>query len=114
MKKFCASTEGNPALEVLEGTTDLEDEQQELMHLFGAKALVHGKFSGYRLKGRWLKDDRYGALRNAAWLVRNSRVGQANNPLALKVAVVEVQKLIAAGEGLPDVIEALCELLVHP
>jgi hypothetical protein len=61
-----------------------------------------------------LQDDRYGALRNAAWLVRNSRVGQGNNPLALGVVVAEVEKLTGVGEALPDVIEALCELLVHP
>jgi len=49
-----------------------------------------------------------------AWLVRNSRVGQANNPLALMVVVAEVGKLVAAGEAVPEVVEARCELLVHP
>jgi hypothetical protein len=58
--------------------------------------------------------DRYAVLRNAAWLVRNSRHGQMNNPLALRVVVAEAGRLMAEGEPLPDVIEALCELLIHP
>ena len=56
----------------------------------------------------------YQSLRYAAWLVRNSRVGRGNNPLALGVVVAEVERLVGVGEALPDVIEALCELLVHP
>lgn len=85
-----------------------------LLRLVGAAGRLQDKFAGYRLRGKWLSEGRYGALRNAAWLVRNSRVGQGNNPLALGVVVAEVEKLMGAGEGLPDVIEALCELLVHP
>ena len=72
------------------------------------------RFRGYALRGRWVSQAGYAALRNAAWMVRNSRVGQANNPLALRVVVVEVVKLVEAGEDLSDVMEALCELLVHP
>ena len=56
----------------------------------------------------------YQSLRNAAWLVRNSRVGQGNNPLALAVVVSEVERLTKEGDPLTDVVEALCELLVHP
>jgi len=47
-------------------------------------------------------------------LVRNTRHGQANNPLALRVVVAEVEQLLRQGESLPDIVEALCELLVHP
>jgi hypothetical protein len=47
-------------------------------------------------------------------MVRNSRVGQANNPLALRVVVREVERLLEDGQTLPDVVEALCELLIHP
>ena len=75
---------------------------------------VDGLREGYLLRGRWLKEPGYAALRNAAWLVRNSRHGEANNPLALRVVVVEVQRLISQGEGLPDIVEALCELMLHP
>jgi hypothetical protein len=76
--------------------------------------LSRGPGVGYSLGGRWFKSADYSALRNAAWMVRNSRSGQGNNPLALRVVVVEVQRLVAAGEALPDVVEALCELLIHP
>jgi hypothetical protein len=71
--------------------------------------------SGGELRGLWLTEGRYQGLRNAAWLVRNTRQQRfSNNPKALAVAVVEVERLLAAGEALPDVIEALCELLIHP
>ena len=73
-----------------------------------------GLFARYPIRGRWWKETRFGPLRNAAWLVRNSRHGQGNNPMALKVAVVEVERLVGSGEPLSDVVEALCELLVHP
>jgi len=73
-----------------------------------------GRFDGYALAGRWYKVAAYGPLRNSAWMVRNSRHGQANNPAALRLVVAEVGRLVAAGERLPDVVEALCELLVHP
>ena len=65
------------------------------------------------LRIRWL-EDRYQGLRNACWMVRNSRVGAANNPLALRAVLVEAMRLIAQRESLYDVIEALCELLIHP
>lgn len=56
----------------------------------------------------------YTGLRNAAWLVRAARRGAENNPVALAVVIAEVVRLVNAGEDLGDVIEALCELLVHP
>ena len=80
----------------------------------GAAVKVRDRFGKSRIRGKWFKDDRYTPLRNSTWLVRNSRVGQGNNPLALGVVVEEVEKLLGAGEGLSDVVEALCELLVHP
>lgn len=70
--------------------------------------------SGYQLRGRWLTSERYQPLRNAAWMVRNSRVGGVNNPVALQVVLSEVVKLSEEGEKLFDIIEALAELLVHP
>lgn len=73
-----------------------------------------GLFGRYPIRGRWFKETRYVGLRNAAWIVRNSRQGQGNNPLALKVVVAEAGRLLEAGEPLSDVVEALCELLVHP
>lgn len=71
-------------------------------------------FGSYPIRGRWFKESGFGALRNAAWMVRNSRHGQVNNPLALRVVLAEVQRLVDQGEPLSDVVEALCELLVHP
>ena len=103
-------TEGNSVA----GLVAALGEDANLSHFAKAAVNLHNRFAGYRLKGKWLQDERYSALRNAAWLVRNSRVGQGNNPLALAVVVAEVQKLTEAGEELPDVMEALCELLVHP
>jgi hypothetical protein len=51
---------------------------------------------------------------NAAWAVRNSRVGSAFNPLALKMVLDESERLLADGESLADVLEAYAELLAHP
>lgn len=62
---------------------------------------------------RWLGEP-YTALRNAAWMVRNSRTEQENNPLALKVVLSEAEGLIRRGEALSDVLEAFAELLVRP
>jgi hypothetical protein len=71
--------------------------------------------SGAKLRGLWLTDDRFMPLRNAAWLVRNTRTRcVANNPKALAVVVLEVRRLLGDGQDLGDVIEALCELLIHP
>ena len=56
----------------------------------------------------------YTSLRNAAWLVRAARHGKENNPVALAVVVAECVRLVSVGEELGDVVEALCELLVHP
>jgi hypothetical protein len=56
----------------------------------------------------------YTGLRNAAWLVRAARRGAENNPVALAVVVAECVRLVSVGEELGDVVEALCELLVHP
>jgi hypothetical protein len=96
------------------GGADGKDSHPALMS-GGLPGRLAGKlFERYPIRGRWFKQAEYGALRNAAWMVRNSRVGQGNNPLALRVVVVEVAKLVDAGEALPDVVEALCELLVHP
>jgi len=68
----------------------------------------------HQLRGRWMSDLRYARLRNAAWMVRNSRTGQMNNPLALEIVRTEAVSLIEQGEKLSDIIEALAELLVHP
>lgn len=106
-------SEGNPAEVLVRAMAG----DGNLSHLIGAAVrLRDNKFAGYRIRGKWLQDDRYAPLRNAAWLVTNSRVGQGNNPLALALAVVvaEFDKLTGAGEKLLDVVEALCELLVHP
>jgi hypothetical protein len=80
----------------------------------GGLTRVDGRRPGFLLRGRWISDSRYAGLRNAAWMVRNSRAGVANNPLALRVVVVEVERLLSAGELLPDIVEALCELMLHP
>ena len=47
-------------------------------------------------------------------VVRQSRVGRANNPIALQLAVAEVVKLQQVGEKLFDIVEAFAELLIHP
>lgn len=72
------------------------------------------RFAGYVMRGRWMTDDRYAPLRNAAWLLRNSRVGQVNNPAALRVVIHAAEGLLASGDELADVLEAFAELLVHP
>jgi hypothetical protein len=47
-------------------------------------------------------------------MVRNSRTGQENNPLALGLVLGEAERLIASGEPLYDVLEAFAELLCRP
>lgn len=74
---------------------------------------IYDRFAGYQLRMQW-REDRYQPLRNAAWLVRNSRSGQQNNPLALRVVLVEAETLIRTGESLIDVLEAFAELLLRP
>ena len=66
------------------------------------------------MRGRWLSDDRYGQLRNAEWMLRNSRVGTVNNPAALRVVIQTAEGLVAAGDPLADILEAFAELLIHP
>jgi hypothetical protein len=78
-----------------------------------ARRLPIAYAGGYPMRGRWLLP-RYGQLRNAAWAVRNSRVGSAFNPLALKMVLDESERLLADGESLADVLEAYAELLAHP
>lgn len=56
---------------------------------------------------------RYGYLRNAAWMLRNSRVSEVYNLAALSVVLDAAEKLLASGENLRDVLEAFAELLVH-
>ena len=73
-----------------------------------------GRFAGYVMRGRWLSDDRYGQLRNAEWMLRNSRVGTVNNPAALRVVIQTAEGLVAAGDPLADILEAFAELLIHP
>ena len=67
----------------------------------------------YALRGRWLTFE-YGGLRNAAWAVRNARVANNLNPLALKLVVAEAEALLLRGEALGDVLEAFAELLIRP
>jgi hypothetical protein len=67
----------------------------------------------YPMRGRWRAED-YTRLRNAAWAVRNSRVGAGFNPLALKLVLMEADLLVVGGEPLWDVLEAFAELLTHP
>ena len=76
-------------------------------------AALGGYRGVYPLRGLWTTD-RYTSLRNAAWLGRAARHGKENNPGALAVVVAECVRLVSAGEELGDVVEALCELLVHP
>lgn len=70
-------------------------------------------YGQYRLRGRWLHED-YTLMRNAAWAVRNSRVGAQFNPFALRLVLQEAERLVGAGEPLSDVLEAFAELLTRP
>jgi hypothetical protein len=74
----------------------------------------YGLFIGRQLRGRWIYDERYQPLRNAAWAVRRSRVGGANNPVALQLVCAAAVTLREQGEQDFDIFEALAELLVHP
>jgi len=76
-------------------------------------AALGGMRGVYAIRGAWTSEH-YTSLRNAAWLVRAARHGKENNPVALAVVVAECVRLVSVGEELGDVVEALCELLVHP
>ena len=65
------------------------------------------------MRGRWRLED-YTRLRNAAWAVRNTRAGAGFNPLALRMVLVEAERLVGTGEPLWDVLEAFAELLTSP
>jgi hypothetical protein len=73
-----------------------------------------GKYARYVLRGLWYKEPRYVGLRNAAWLLRNTRVGQVYNPAGLALVLHEAKALLRDGEDLYDVLEAFAELLIHP
>jgi hypothetical protein len=76
-------------------------------------AALGGMRGVYPMRGLWTTNP-YTSLRNAAWLVRAARHGKENNPVALAVVIGECVRLVSVGEDLGDVVEALCELLVHP
>ena len=71
---------------------------------------AHG---GYALRLRWATAP-YARMRNAAWLVRNSRVANDLSPLALQIVLQEAENLVRDGEPLFDVLEAFAELLRIP
>lgn len=95
------------ALPVGEGARGTNVETRKLK---GRRIPYHGQ---YPLRGRWLCDA-YVGLRNGAWALRNSRVGAASNPLALKLVLTEAEVLVSQGESLYDVLEAFAELLARP
>jgi hypothetical protein len=95
--------------------------REDLAHGGGPQAMPpwaferHGEvLPAHQLRARWMRFEKYQRMRNAAWMVRNSRVGGVNNPLALQVVLAEAMKLTEEGEQLFDIIEALAELLMHP
>ena len=47
-------------------------------------------------------------------MVRNSRTGQENDPLALALVLGEAERLMSTGEPLYDLLEAFAELLTRP
>jgi hypothetical protein len=59
------------------------------------------------MRGRWLQYERYGRLRNAAWMLRNSRVGGVNIPAARRLVIHAAEALLGAGEPMADILEAL-------
>ena len=67
----------------------------------------------YPLRLRWTTAA-YGPMRNAAWLVRNSRHRSQSNPIALSLVVQEAHKLHLEGEPMMDIFEAFAELLRTP
>ena len=66
-------------------------------------------FAGKLLRGRWIHDPAYQGLRNACWMLRQSRVGGANNPLALQLVCAEAVKLREQGQQDFDIFEAFGE-----
>jgi hypothetical protein len=52
---------------------------------------------------RWLRPL---GIRNAAWALRNSRVGKDFSRLARRLVLAESRRLIADGEPVVDVLEA--------
>jgi hypothetical protein len=72
------------------------------------------RFSRYQLRGQWISDDRFQGLRQCAYFARMARKsGGLQNPAALAYMVYEAEVMLSGGVALPDMIEALCELLYH-
>jgi hypothetical protein len=79
----------------------------------GQVSPLPGRFTkGYRMRGLWMTD-RYTKLRNAAWVVRNQRVGNVTNPASVLLVEHEVLVMLSEGEDTLDVVEALVECLLH-
>jgi hypothetical protein len=88
----------------------VERDERRLPARLAAAIPYHG---AYELQARWLTDP-YTGLRNAAWAVRNARVGNDLNPLALRLVLAEATGLLEKGETTWDVLEAFAELLLRP
>lgn len=66
------------------------------------------------IRGRWLQDDRYGDLRNAAWLVRNARWAGVGEGEAVARLTLEAIILCEQGEPLQSLIPSLVDLFMRP
>ena len=62
------------------------------------------------IRDQWM-DERYAALRNAAWWVRNTRSPRDRRNLAVVLLAQEARRLCESGQGVEDVVVCLCELL---
>jgi len=66
------------------------------------------------IRGRWIRDDRYGPLRNTAWFVRNYWQIGNDDTIGIAKLCYSVKVLIEAGEPVEAIVWSLVNLFLRP
>ena len=80
----------------------------------GAGGDVRGVDLPVPIRGTWIRDARYGDLRNTAWFVRNYRLVGHDDTLAVAKLCHAVRCLLEAGEPVESVVPSLVDLFMRP
>ena len=66
------------------------------------------------IRGRWIRDERYGNLRNTAWFVRNYRQLGFDDAIPVAKLCYAVKLLLEAGEPVEAIVPSLVDLFLRP
>ena len=66
------------------------------------------------IRGRWIVDTGYADLRNMAWFVRNYRLVDTDDSVAVAKLCLAVRRLLEQGEPVEAVVPALVDLFLRP